>query len=806
VRVSLKDLYSATRTLLQAPIFSGTVVLLMVLGIGSTVAMFTTVRSVLMKPLPFRDPAGLISLYERDPHGSTPYSLVAGGVFDEWRRSSKNFEDMAIYYRFDSHDIASPGQLADNITSATCSWNLFSIMGVQPILGRTFNSNDDRRAADATVILSWGLWKRRFNGDPSILGKYLFLDSRPYTIIGVMPAFLQFPDATTALWTPLYHERPPKLMQALDNQQFSVLARLKKGTSRTLAVEELDVIQKAVRQQSSNPNVAQDVVGRTLIEDMTKDYETPLYVLLAATGCVLLIACINIGNLMVARSATKRREIAIRAVLGANRWQQLRGRVFESLLLSTASGIAALGFAAGAISFLKHVRSDMPRMADVKLDGFALMFVFAVSISSAVAAVLVSACGVEDAHAVDVLKESALLQTGGRPRQRIMLILLVAEVGLTVILLTVAGLLLKSYQRLSTNNMGCAPDNVLTLQLSLPPGHYANPTKKVQFFLGLLQQVRTLPGVSSATAITAVPGQGDWQNGPVAVPGKPSTLKGQASTALYRATDSQYFRTMQIPLLSGRTFSDNDRLETATKAILSKMAANRFYPGDNPIGRHITVGEGADQKTLEVVGVVGDTRYDISQDVQPMVYWPLLDGQSDHVTLAVRTLPDSLDVALSVQKLVNGLDPSVPLSNIETMREMLGNSLVAANLNATLVLLFALIALFLAATGLFGVFSYVVALRTSEFGIRMALGAQRRDLLRLVLVDGMRPVWIGLFIGVLGSAFAGQLIREMLFGVSSLDWSVFCGAAVILLVVASLACALPAFNASRLDPLKALRS
>ncbi len=800
----MRDLRYVLRTLRRAPGFAVAVILVMGLGIGAVTAMFTIVRSVLLKPLPFREPDRLIRLYEQSSDDKFPYNDSAGGVFAEWKKENHSFSDLAILRAWPEYNLsAAGGQLPESVQAAECSWDLFSTLGIEPVLGRSFTAADDQLSANATAVLSWGLWKRRFGSDPSILNQTIHLDAKPYTVIGVMPQWFTYPDQTIQLWTPIHHEEPARRWESLDSHMFVAIGRLKPGATETQGRAELSVIVRRLHDEHlDDPFISNAANTRPLLEDVVGDIKTPLYMLLAATGCVLLIACLNVANLLVARAAVRRKELAIRTALGGSRWRLLGEHLTESFVLSAAGGAAGLLLADVVIQWLVSTRQDMTRAEAIHIDGGVVAFTVGLIFLCGAFAGLISSVSATDDKVLSSLQEASRSNSAGRSRVNLRRWLLSLEVGLTVVLLITSGLLVKSYERLRSSNLGCVTNNVLTMSFGLPEAQYTQPAQRVNFFETLLARVRNLPGVQGAGLATAVPGQGYMEDNGFTIAEHPPLPVGQIQYAIVRFVDPGYFAALGIPILRGGAFNPSQRLDRAMKVIVSDSFARQYFPDEDALGRHLlTLG----QKSYEIVGVVGDTRFLIAKPVQPMMYFPLYMGTENGATLAVRSSRDVSQYALPIQQIVQELDRDLPVANVLTMDQLIGKSTVDASFDATLLLAFAGLSLILAAVGLFGVLSYIVAQRTTELGIRMALGAQRDEVLRLTLVDGLRPASIGLVLGLGGGVAAARMIRDLLYGVEPLDVSVFVGVAVILLAVATAACVLPAWRASRLDPVRALR-
>ena len=809
----LRDLRFGLRALLRSPGFTIIAVLVMALGIGANVAIFTVVRSVLLKPLPFRDPSQLVSLYQSQKEFG-PFVPVDGGSFALWRQATRETAEMAAINAWQQYNLsADGGQLPEQVDAAWCSWNFFSILGVQPLLGRSFTAADDTPGAEATVILSNSFWKRRYGSDPKIVGSKIWLDAKPYTVIGVLPAYFKyegaFVGAKRQIWTAAGHEASPELMRTFDDHGFVVVARLMHGATLSSVLSQLDAVQKQVKRDHPGSVVRDAVSGRSLLDDEVHEFKTPLYAIFAATGCVLLIACLNVASLLVARTAARRKELAVRTALGGGRLRLIRERLVESLLLSTAGGVFGVLLASVALGWLVHTRQDMNRVDAIHIDATVAAFALGAIALCALFSGLISALSVDGKQILASLQESSRGNSGGRTRVTLRRSLLILEVSLTVVLLVGAGLLLKSYRQLRAIDLGVPADNVLTMQFNLPDLAYRQATQRVAFFEQLIERVRALPGVRAAGLVNSAPGQGWGGDRLVNVAEHGPLPKGQGIDLLTRGADPGYFAAIQIPLLRGRTFLDNERVtsESSTRAnvaIISEATAKLLFPGEDPIGKHLN--DTLFGHVFEIIGIVGDTRYSVTQPVRPMMYIPIYGDHYSSATIVVRSERDVESLAMPVQKVIGNLDRNLPVSNVCTLRDTIGQSTIDSQFDSLLVVAFAVIALILAAAGLYGVLAYLVTQRTNELGVRIALGAQRCQVLRLVLLDGLKPALIGLAAGLAASAGVARLICSMLYGTQPFDLAIFASVSLMLLLVAAFACLIPAWRASRLDPVQALRT
>jgi putative ABC transport system permease protein len=803
----VRDLRYSMRTLVRTPGFTVIAILVMALGIGANVALFTVVRGVLLRPLPFKDASRLVMLYQgglKSQDGEAyNYSVVAAGIYSEWKKHNHSFDAMSLMQEGEFALSGSGSQLPERVAGAEGSWDLFSTLGVRPALGRDFTAADDTRAANPTVILSWSLYKRRFGSDPGILNQTVNIDGRAYSVIGVMPPWFAFPESNTQLWTPAYNRKPDKVMAAYDKNMFRVVGRLKPGVTEPQARADLAVISRQIHEaHPDDAFIRRNANSRPLLEHFVGDLKRPLYLLLAATGFVLLIACLNVANLLVARAAARRRELAIRTALGGGWLRLLRERLIESLMLCVGGGGLGILFAITAIQWLLHTREDFVRAESVHIDALVVAFTLGTIFFCALLAGVISAFSSSDKQVLTALHESSRAQSGSRARAGLRRTLLTLEVGLTVVLLIGAGLLLKSYERMRSKTMGCVTQNVLTMAIRLPGARYNSPQKIADFYQSLLTQLCAVPGVTAAGFVEAVPGQGYWEDSGFTIVEHPPLAPGTGNYAINRWADPGYFASMGIPILRGRTFDATRRLDQANEVVISQAFAQKYFPSEDPIGKHLkTVG-----RTMEIVGIVGDTRYEIGKPPLSMKYFSLYSGENNGGTLVIRSNKDAETLALPVQRVIQNLDHDLPVSDVQTMQQLLGHSMVDQSFNTTLLVGFASVSLLLAAIGLFGVLSYMVAQRTGEIGIRMALGAPRAQVMRRMLLDGLRPAALGLALGLIVSVEASRLLQGMLYETQNVDPLVFAAVAAALLAVAMLACALPAWRASRIDPMQALRT
>ena len=806
-----RDLRFGTRALMRSPGFTITAIAVMALCIGATTCLFTVVRSVLLKPLPFHDPDNLVMVYEHW-HGSTaanPYNLVSPGDFYDWRAQTHGFADMASYHYSGLTVTGDHGEMPEMVAAQKGTWNLFSLLGVTPAFGRTFREDEDTVGDHHVAILTWSFFQRRFGGDPSMIGKTIRMAARPYTVVGVLPEWFTYPDARTQVWVPYSDGETFEHLHEHDNHYPFVVARMKPGVSLKTATDEVSALQYRMHMQHAGQPVADEAISRPMIDDVVQDVKTPLLMMMAAVACMLLIGCLNVSNLLVARGAARQREMAIRGALGAGRLALLREQMTETMILCGGGGAIGLLLALAGTTWLKLHWRDLPRASSIHMDWTIVLFTLGVVALTAMLAGLLPSLSSTQRGVLEGLKDSSRGAGVGVSRARLRKALLSIEIALTVVLLLSAGLLVKSFVQLRTTDLGISGDHLLTLRYNLPKEIYTKPEQSVAFSQSLLERVRRIPGIQSAGLGSTVPGAG-WDGDQVfIIPERPNYASNKQPDAIVRYADPAYFATLGIPLIAGRVFNEHDRLDQSKKIVVSQELVKRYYPDENVIGRTIVRGTDItnEKRTYEIIGVVGNTLWRAGQPTKATFYFPVFSGDTGYrATLVARTSGDPLSYAVPIQKEIAALDPQLPVVDVLTIPQIVGESTVNQSFSASLVLIFAGLSLLLAGVGLYGVLSYVVTQRVPEIGIRIALGAQRGQVLGLVLRDGLQPVMFGLAVGMAGGIAVGYVIGSLLYQTKPLDPIVFALMTTLLLTVAALASAAPAWKASSVDPMQALRT
>ncbi len=804
-----KDLSFGLRQLRRSPGFTSIAVLTLALGIGANTAIFSVVNSALLRPLAYLDPQQLYLVKEIVPQLAKFYPLMDANIPDYriWRRQVRSFADVAIAESV-SADLTQAGE-PEVIHGVRASSNILAVLGTQPALGRAFRPEEDEPGRGQVVILTDGFWRRRFQADPTVLGKTLTLDGVPRQIVGVLPASLRFPAALGGgsrlqdFFEPLNGPLPYE-QDLIGEFDFAAVARLKPGVTSDQALAELNLVQAQIAKQA---NTGEDL--RATLLPLQAEVVGPsrrgLIFLLAAVGAVLLIVCANLASLLLARVPGRMREAAIRAALGASRPRIFRQMLTETLLLSVAGCAAGMFIAGIAVRWLVRVApANIPRLDEVQLDARALMFAVGVSLCTGLLFGLLPAWRIIRAEPLDVLKAAAAAHTEGRRTHLLRESLVGLEVGLASGLLLLAGLLTASLAKTLNVNAGFAVESVLVAGVDLPAQSYPQPVARLRFCDRVLRELKNNPDVRAAGWVTIPPLAGQGSVTAVTLPG--TQPNAEQPIANYRSASPDYFSAMGIPLLEGRVFIPSDRGRKVV--MVSQTVAHRFWPGRNPIGQ-ICITHWDGDVPSEVIGVVGDVRTDrLDETPLLMVYvpdWFNSISAPSSPSFVIRTSSEAGSAAAAVRALIHKIDPDVPITTIRPMSQVVSESVNARRFQMFLTMTFALSSLLLAALGIFGVVSYSVQQRRQELGIRMALGADRHYLLRMVLRQGMVPVMLGLAGGLIAAAFAGRFISSLLFGVSPYDPLTISAIAIVVTAVALLACYIPARRAMRLDPMVALR-
>jgi predicted permease len=799
----LQDLHYSLRVLFKRNSVATIVAIFTLgLGIGATTAIFSVVNSILIRPLPYKDPEKLIVLYEQNLDKGLDNFRVSPGDFIDWKEQNQVFEQVAAI-RFKTFLVTGRSE-PEWITGGAVSPNLFALLGVQPILGRTFFPEEEKTDQSNVVILSYGFWQHYLGSDRNIIGQTLTLDGKNYVVVGIVPRGFEFPKKFD-LWVPLtVNLGSPAARRA---RFLQVVARLKSGVKLEYAQAHMSTIASRLQQAYPDTNAGWGVKLTSLYEETVKNIGSVLILFLCATGFVLLIACTNVANLQLARATVREKEIAIRTALGAGRYRLIRQFLTENLLLTFIGGLIGILLAFwGTHLFIAFAPADIPRLTELNIDSRVLIFTLAISLLTGVVFGLVRVLTSLRAN-FSHLKEGGQRFTGGVRGYRFLSGLVVFEVALAFILLTGAGLMIRSFLRLQNVDPGFEAANVLTMRLSLSELKYREPNQQRIFFQQLLEQIAALPGVEEVGATTELPIGGASSAFPVAVEGRSQLPPDEQARAFYNAVSPNYFQAMGIPLVKGGFFTEDDKGEQAPKVvIIDETLAHRFWPDEDPIGKRLMIFTG--KPTLhDVIGVVRAIKYQVldSNVVIPAVYVSYHQSPQSRMALVIRTASNPIHLTDSVRHEVRKLDKDQPISYLNTMEQLLSESLSKKRFYTLLFSVFAIIALLLAAAGIYGVTSYSVAQRTHEIGIRMALGAQRINVLKLVIGKYLIMVTIGLLMGTAAAFALTQFLSSLLYEITTTDPFTFLVVMVILMATALFACYVPARRATVVDPVIALR-
>jgi putative ABC transport system permease protein len=796
----LQDLRYAVRMLFKHKGFTAAAVLTLALGIGANTAIFTVVNAVLLRPLPFPAPDRLITLTEQNLQRGQTRGVVSPRNLEDWEKQSQTIEVFGAWRDWRFKLTTSEGNTL--VRAAIASPGLFRVLGLKPVLGRTFLPEENQPGRDRVVVISHGYWQSQFGGDPKVLNAPIILDNQRFTILGVLPPEMEsLWLGRFDIWAPLSVDPDQYLERHLRNRR--VYARIKPDVTLRQVRVEMDTIAQRLAQQYPDVNTGWNVQVTSLHQDQVGDLGSILLVFLGAVGLVLLIACAIVANRLLARAAARRREFAIRAALGAGRLRIIRQLLTESLVLAGLGGVAGLGLAYWLTdAFIALSPTALPRAGEIKLDGVVLGFTSLLSFLTGWLFGSVPALQAARQNLVARLKDGTADSFSIRGF-RLHGLLVVSQMALAVALLIGAALLAQTFYRLTTLSPGYNTRNLLTVSLFLPD-RYGSRDAVATFYQQVSQEFKAIPGVQSVAAASAGPQFGGTETIEISVDGNPPSASGGYPEARYFDIGAGYFRTLEIPVLRGREFTERDTVGTPGVVIINETLAKRFWPNEDPVGKRLTLARR--RETLEIVGVVGDVkRYSLEQGPKPELYWPNLQKPRWASFFAFRTSGDPAAIVTAIRQRVQRLDPDVQVVNVSTLDRYIATALKQPRFNLLLLGAFALTALLLATIGLNGVVSYSVAQRTHEIGIRMALGAQRNAILKLIIRQGMWLVLTGVILGIVVSLGLTRLLRGLLLGVSATDPATFAAIAVLLIVIAMLACYLPARRATRLDPLVALR-
>jgi putative ABC transport system permease protein len=810
MRNLISDLRQSLRTLRRNPAFAIGAILVLALGIGANTAIFSIVNAAMLRPLPFADPDRLVQLWHIPPAKSFPgidlFSVSPANYLD-WKAQSTSFDSMSIYgFRGLTFGGTDHPEL---IQASAVPPDFFTVLRAEPLLGRTFTRDDDH-PNPRTILLSYKLWRDRFASDPGIVGRDITVDSQSFTVIGVMPERFRMPDFAKA-WVPLGWTDADRAVRG--NHNYNVVARLKPQITIDQAKSDLAAISSRLEQQYPEDDKGWGATAIPLREQMIGDLRTALLVLLGAVAFVLLIACANVANLVLAKTLARGKEMAIRSALGAGRMVLLRHILVETLLLSVIGGLLGLLLARGVIELSVKLLADrLPAFMEVTLDAQVLAYTLLLSVAAGVLAGLFPSLRFSRLDLNEALKQGTRggSDAGGKARN----VLVVAEVALSLVLLIGAGLMIRTLWQLRDVRPGFDSSNVLTMSVAIPHGRFATPSGEINFFHDVLQRVKTLPGVEEAGAIDSLPLDGGGSHQPFSIEGRPVLPMADQPEVDVRLISTGYLRTMHVPVIRGRDFEESDAAGRPGVVLISDALAHRFFPNEDPIGKHLTLTFFADAPR-EIVGIVGNVKTDQLSETRPVDTIYMAANQlgpstgeawdSFGLSLAVRTKSDPHAAANAVAGAIHEFGPDIPVSNVLSMDDLIAQSMSPQRFNMMLLAAFAGLALLLAAVGIYGVLSYTVRRRVREIGIRMALGASQSDILRLVVGDGMKPILIGVALGVVAAIALSRLVASLLFGVPPTDPLTFAVVATLLVIVGIAANTVPAYRATKVEPTQTLR-
>ncbi len=800
----LSDVRYAVRNLIKRPGFTAIAVITLALGVGANSAIFSTINALLIKPLPIPEQDRVIAIWDKAPSRGIEHNEVAMANYLDWRTQNKSFEHLALE-RWWSTNITG-GDTPERIQGFLVTANFLDVIGVKPIKGRNFSEEENQPGKDAVAIITFSLWQRRFGSDANIINKTITTNAITRTVIGVLPAGFNYPKGAE-VYAPM--PMSPEVIKSRGNHSYYVIGRLKPGVSLQSAQADIDTITARLAAQYPETNVGLGATAYPIVADTVRMYETALWVMMAAVGFVLLIACANVANLMLARASGRQKEIALRAALGASRWRIVRQLMVESLIIALVGGALGVLIAFWGIDLL---RASNPGEAAKYAPGWdhlginlpVLVFTLAISLLSGLLFGLAPAWQVSKPDLNDALKEGGRHSAGGPRRLRSLLV--VSEIALSLMLLIGAGLLFRSFLALLKTNPGFNPEGVLTMNVNLPFAKYKEDAQGAAFYSDLVQRVKKLPGVQSAAVVNYIPLGGSNSSEHFLIDGTPEPPPGQETGGRYRVCTPDYFQTMGISILKGRGFTDQDKAGSKPVIIVNETLARRHWPNGDALGKRIRFyGPLERAPWMEIVGIVQDVKHELNLPFTADYYLPHAQDPWNAMVLVARTTVEPGSVAGPIRQQVLAIDKDQPVFDVHTMHEVRAISVALYTFGFAMIGIFAAVALVLAAIGIYGVMAFAVTQRTQEIGIRMALGARALDVLKLIVKNGMLLTAIGILVGLAGAFAITRLMASLLFGVSPTDVVTFALVTAGLLLVALFACYIPARRATKVDPLVALR-
>ena len=804
IETAWRDVRLGVRTLVHSPIFTAVTVLSLALGIGANTAIFSVVNGLLLRPLSYPESERLVDVWHTPPQQSFPgldrFSVSPANYLD-WKAQSNSFERMAVY-GYAGLSLSTSGDPLP-LTGATVSSDFFTVLRTNAMQGRTFTPDEEQPGRDQVVVISHALWQRAFGANPNIVGQPITLNSRSFNVVGIMPAGFEFP-REAELWIPLAWDDKERQVRSIHD--YVVIARLKPNVSVAQAQAEMSTISSRLEQQYPEEDRGWGAVVIPLRDDLVGDVRTALLVLFCAVTFVLLIACANVANLMLARGANRQKEMAVRIALGAGRARLIRQLLTESVLLAVTGGLLGLLLAVWGSKMLVRLGS-LPAAGDMGIDMWALGFTLLVSFAAGIIIGIMPALQFTRTSISETLKQGSGRMGGSSLKQYTRKALVISEVALSLVLLIGAGLMIRSFWKLQNVDPGFDTRNALTMSVVLTPTRYPEPHQRLAFVDQAIEKIRAVPGVVSVGTTTKIPLTGGGSTQPFTVEGRPAGAIAEQPMAQTRYISPDYFQAIGIPLKQGRFFSEQDRDNSVPVVIISEAMARRFWPGENPIGRRLTPSFHSEQGPRQIVGVVGDVKASgLDADASAMMYLPYKQAPPPVMSFVVRTASNPESLVQSVSKAIYSIDKDQALTDVQTMDQVLVASLSGRRFNMTLLLTFAGVALMLAAVGVYGVMNYTVTLRRRELGIRMALGAAKTDVLRLVLGQGLALTLIGVAAGLISAYALTRLMASLLYGVTATDYLTFGSVSAMLIAVGLAASYVPARRATKVNPTIALRA